>query len=228
MADVLSKLPPGVLSIIAIGSLVAVFAALVIFARAKRIQIGKDISIERGDSALIGACTEDDQAEILRNLENRLTALYSSACNVVRAFMLKSLGIPKQFLENNGDFIHAKDLLWRWIYGKNGKHSVRTIIEDRVVHRDYLLGGEKDPDRFIAKRRAFMRDIVDQIKAEGQGLFNLDYENIYSLARTESPGEPEAVTRVLIREDLADLINEFTFGDLSSSVEALFFEVGHD
>jgi hypothetical protein len=226
MYELISSLHPVAQIFITAGALLfltSLFIALWKFAgRASRIKLPGGIEIDSDETPRVPSSSEE-QNELIRDLENMLTILFRDSCQIVRHHMHISLGIPKPYLENNGDFILASNLLWRGIFGKNGKHSVRTILEDRIIHRDYKLGGEEDSARRIIKRRAFMKGVTGQIESEIQALFNREYQNIYNLSTAENPTEPITTNRALIREDLADLISEFISGDLSSTIEALFF-----
>ena len=221
MFEFLGNLPLILQIILFFSALGVTGVAVFVVARGGHLKIGR-FELNNDQTPNTAGCS-DEQDVMIRSLENRLTIFHRDSCQIVRRYMHQELGVPQQYLENNGDFILASNLLWRGIYGKNGKHSVRTIIEDRIIHEDYLLRKEKDPDKFISKRRALMKEITRQIESEMQELFNNEYHNIYSVTTEENPSEPITMHRALFREKLATLISEFINGDLSSSVEALFY-----
>lgn len=206
------------------GILISVIAWRLIKANIKAKIGNNEITFQSGvpgSQPTIG-CT-DDQIAILRKLERMLTEVYDKMGTAVLTFMAKELGIPKDSLSNNGDFIFIWALVWQVVYGKNGKQSIRTILEDYIITRDYAIDTTLTLEHQIQKRQNLMRLVIPQIDGEIQKVFEDKYDNVYTLYNAENH-EVKQVTRAITREQLAEILREYTKKQLSPLVEILFFE----
>jgi hypothetical protein len=189
---------------------------------------GQELSIENafpgsnpGHGTAIGC--SDEQLVILRRLERMLTSLYDRMGMVILEFMAKSLEIPKDSLSNNGDLIFIWSLIWQVVYGKNGKQSIRTILEDYIITGDYQVDHSLSLEQQIIKRQQLMRLIIPQIDGEIQKVFEDKYDNVYTLYNPITK-EVRQESRAITREQLAEILRRYTREHLSPLVEILLFE----
>lgn len=158
---------------------------------------------------------------LLSDLEGSLSIVYDEACQVVRVEMVRVLGVPKDALSSNGDFQFIDALLWQAIYGKNGKKSVRTILEDAILHKRFE-SSSKIMNQIIEDRNEFLTSAVRHINAETQRVFEAKYHSKYDVYNPVS-GENTTHSRIISRERLAELLRGYTSDGILSMLESLFY-----
>jgi hypothetical protein len=209
------------------GALISVITWRLVKANIRAKIGGQELSIENsfpGSHPLSSAAgCSDEQLGMLRKLERMLTALYDRMGLEVLEFMSKTLEMPKDSLSNNGDLIFIWALIWQVVYGKNGKQSIRTILEDYIITKDYYVDKTLALENQIQKRQNLMRLIIPQIDGEIQKLFEDKYDNVYTLYNPALK-EVHQETRAITREQLAEILRRYTKEKLSPLVEILLFE----
>jgi len=195
--------------------------------RATRIKI-KDYEVSM-ETALPGAPADtsgcsDTQVALLRRMEQRLVEMYDKLCIEILAYMAHELQIPKDALSNNIDYTFIASLVWQIVYGKNGKKSIRTILEDIIIHRDYDIAPSLTAQERITKRMRIMRNLIAQINGEMQKTFEDKYHTNVTLFNSKTK-EVVEWDRSITREQLAELTREVTSDSLGVIIEDLLFEV---
>lgn len=158
---------------------------------------------------------------LLADLEGSLSIVYDEACQVIRLEMVRALGVPKDALSSNGDYQFIDSLLWQAIYGKNGKKSVRTILEDAILHKRFE-SSSKIMNQIIEDRNEFLTSAVRHINAETQRLFEAKYHSQYDVFFPKS-GRNKTQHRIISRERLAELLRSYTEAGILKIIEQLFF-----
>ncbi len=150
-----------------------------------------------------------------------LTGVYDQMKLAVLVYMKHDLSIPDNELSDNIDYDFLSELLWRVTFGRNGKHSIRTIVEDRIMRGKFEL--QKLPD-YAAKNQArqeVMRSLVPQIESEVSTLFEDRYHNIVSMFDVERK-KVSRYTRCATQERIIALLREHVREQVSPVLETLF------
>lgn len=185
---------------------------------------GQEISLKNnfpGSEPEVG-CSDETQANYIRKLEGMLTEVYTEIKDIILQYMV-SIGIPKNSLANNGDYNFIMSLVWQVIYGKNGKRSVRTILEDAILREVYSIPKDITHREYVEMRTRGMRGIIPQIDGEMRNLIEDKYDNLYTVFDVKSKSGKE-LERAITMEKLGELLKAYTRDKLSPAVEVLFYD----
>jgi hypothetical protein len=172
------------------------------------------------------------RAKLIRKNEIMLAGIFESLADLIRKHMVHDLNISKDHISENIDYKFVTSLIWQVVWGQNGRHSVRTVVEDAIKHEDYNIPTTISAERQIEARRSVMTGIIDVINYEMKSLFDNkydDYFEVYVPAYIDDNGKHRREQNLkfyhpVTRAKIAELFEHYTRNEMATKIEALLFE----
>lgn len=211
--------------VIAVMAVIFFTVVIILILRGRGMEIKLGNKLFKLDSGLPGSkpqfgCNEE-QLEQLVCLDNRLASIYDSMKLAILVYMANDLNVPRDSLSNNDDLIYIRALLWQITYGKNGKHSIRTILEDYIIREKFQIPEDKHDVDKTKMRQVVMRELIPQLTSEMMILFDDKYDNEVTYFDVEKK-ESHPKKRALHQEQITKLLREHINIEISPIIETLF------
>jgi hypothetical protein len=214
--------------IISVLSIVFFVVIIILILKGRGMEIslnGKTFKLESGvPGSKPGVGCNESQLIRLQALERKLSTIYDSLKLTILIYMAHDLEVPEDALSDNDDLTYIRMLLWAITYGKNGKHSIRTIVEDYILRGKFEVpDGTHETDK-IKMRQSVMREIVPQITSEMMMMFDDKYDNQTTHFDKESKTSFQQ-NRAVSQEQVTKIMREHINTDISPIIETIFDEV---
>lgn len=184
---------------------------------------GQELNINGVPGSKPGNEYSEYQRNLLYDLESRLTEIYTNIKDRILHYMRHVLGIPENYLSSNDDYKFLLNLISLCVYGKNGRHSIRTILEDYIVSRHQKFKEEGvGIQELINRRSTTMSILIPQIDGELRKLIDEKYDNINTHFNPETKENFE-LKRAIECEKVCILVGKYVREELSPIIEVLLF-----
>ncbi len=216
-----------ILAIILAGLLLIAIIALLLRNRAVKFKLGKnEISFAPAPVGRPGSKTDIPEfgwrrSALLSAFNSMLSQIYDDIKLMILTHMKRKLKVSQEHLPYNNDYHLIMALVHSATYGQNGKHSIRTIIEDRIMRREFQVHDIKDRTANNRARQLVMQAVIPQIQSEVADKFDKNYTNTAEIYQKDKD-KHLSYERLILQGDIINLLREHIHNNLSPVIETLF------
>ncbi len=159
--------------------------------------------------------------KLIAELQRMLPTIYDSMKICILTHAKNYVGVPEETLSSNGDYDIINVLLRHFTKSRNGEDSIRTILEDRILAREFEVHELTDRAENNRARQMVMRSVIPQIQSAMSIVFERDYPSTITIFDKETKTTTR-FERLINQEHLLSMLRDHINEEISPIIETLF------